>query len=343
MPTKKNIIYDDISLDDFDKKFNSYQTIEERFDFLCFYVLSHGLNGRDEEVSLPKLINHARLAFVESAVRVKAEYEFFNSKKVEDDVIDPYHSANNSKKEELYGKFISDPAKFLKTYVKDIANTVSVSKNNKDFEKINNWKKNVDRLAREFQYDNIMADSIREAEKDEISKKLTKKICDKSMNKDNATLNEVVAANKGGFFENLFGTTSEEYKQLIGALYAFNNTNSVAYGNTFPLARFARAYLHHKIPSFKLNGNDLPKKEDIEKLSGTSRKRVELAVNVLSEVYAQKKIEDYEEAYEELDLYDVEQNDFQKDLFKNVTDNLESFDDFTNDINENEVNINELN
>ena len=58
--------------------------------------------------------------------------------------------------------------------------------------------------------------------------------------------NEIKEANKGGFFERFFRTTSREYNSFIKALGEFNDYNSKNFGNKKHLRDCAMAYFNHK-------------------------------------------------------------------------------------------------
>ncbi len=98
--------------------------------------------------------------------------------------------------------------------------------------------------------------------------------------KDKVTL--ALKDNKGGYFESLFGTTSNEYKEFSRRLTTVAKKGPDG-GDLAGLRKSAFAYLKHKLPkAFSTNGNkhaiDV---EKIKNLDKTSKGRVRLCLNVL--------------------------------------------------------------
>ena len=114
---------------------------------------------------------------------------------------------------------------------------------------------------------------------------------------------------KGGFFERMFRTTSEEYRVFKATLLAFNDEDSKGYGDIDNLEGATRAYLYHKLPNFK-ETDELPKDEDIRNLSGTSKRRVELCINVLKAVQEQRRQDEMSSAFKNMNLFsDIKDQD----------------------------------
>lgn len=89
---------------------------------------------------------------------------------------------------------------------------------------------------------------------------------------DRMNLKEIVARHQGGFFENLFGTTSKEFKDVMAQVDNFYDENSEEYHDTDALARVGQAYLSHKgVKTF----------DDIMRLSGTSKRRALLCYSLV--------------------------------------------------------------
>ncbi len=97
---------------------------------------------------------------------------------------------------------------------------------------------------------------------------------------------EVLNDNKGGFFENLFGTTSKEYKEFSRRLNLINKDNAEK-GDLYGLRKSAFDYLKHKFPNdFKVNGNEYTFDETkIAKLDKTGQGRALLCLNVIKNTY----------------------------------------------------------
>jgi len=88
-------------------------------------------------------------------------------------------------------------------------------------------------------------------------------------------IEDALAENKGGFFERFFRTTSREYKRFERLLEQRKNGE----GSREDLKNAAVAYLVHKIPGY--DGNGRPQLEDIERLTGTAKKRAMLCYKTL--------------------------------------------------------------
>ena len=89
---------------------------------------------------------------------------------------------------------------------------------------------------------------------------------------DRMNLKEIVARHQGGFFENLFGTTSKEFKDVMAQIDNFYDDNSEECHDTDALARVGQAYLTYKgVKTF----------EDIMRLTGTSRRRALLCYSLV--------------------------------------------------------------
>ena len=89
-------------------------------------------------------------------------------------------------------------------------------------------------------------------------------------------IEDALAENKGGFFERLFRTTSREYKRFERLLEQRKNGE----GSREELKNAAVAYLVRKIPGYE--GNGRPQLEDIERLSGTAKKKAMLCYKTLA-------------------------------------------------------------
>ena len=97
----------------------------------------------------------------------------------------------------------------------------------------------------------------------------------------NSTIKEVLENNKGGFFENLFGTTSQEFKDFAKALSEMIK-DGPGKGDLDGLRRLAEIYISHKIeydPFIK--GYD---EQEINELDSTGRGRVRLCLSVIEAI-----------------------------------------------------------
>ena len=101
-------------------------------------------------------------------------------------------------------------------------------------------------------------------------------------NYNNLKITEALEKNKGGFFENFFGTTSKEFKAFSRALEDMVNEGP-GNGDYDGLKKVTQDYLAHKLKHYDvfLNGYD---DREIAKLDSTSRGRVELCLSVLQSI-----------------------------------------------------------
>ena len=283
--------YENISKENFDKLFDACETLNEKFEFLNNYLLSYGIDEVDEReptnvVNLldnpaEDFIHHAREKFVASVLKEKEKYNEANVKQLGNEIVNPNEKAD-SEAQIAMQQFILNPAKYLSGYArfrgKELENDGESHFKNKD--DLKRYQNNLKYVARQYY-------SINKIFNTNEKKRHVKDVLEnsqKACNMDStATCDDIVRHNKGGIFENLFNTTSKEYKEFVKAYKEFNDENSLKYGDDAELDKAARAYVRHKIPGFQLP-NELPKKEDIERFSGTSRARLEFCLGVLQSI-----------------------------------------------------------
>ena len=137
---------------------------------------------------------------------------------------------------------------------------------------------------------------------------------------EDKNVDEILASHKGGFFENLFGTTSEEYKYFSKAFKDFL-TDTPDKGNIRRLRQCALNYLDHKLPSFKMYNQEFDQR-DINKLDSTGKGRVKLCLDTIAALDKACDAMD-----EELDLNDQKEIkivDIQADFQNLVKDDVEN-------------------
>lgn len=214
---------------------------------------------------------------------------------------------------------------------------------NIDFEKlINNQKRFKDIILREkATYDNYSKNKIDEwhIRQDTNSKRFENMFKDKM---NNVVIPQAIQNNKGGFFENLFGTTSKEYKEFSKSLVKMIEEGSEK-GDLDGLRDKTEAYLSHKFKDYDPLTNNI-KEEDIAKLDSTSQGRVRLCLAVLDSIDYAKKAE-----YRDLNPYDDKMG---IDIFSEITKLNNKFEDLDNfqknlkndsEIDKNNIIDNELN
>lgn len=168
------------------------------------------------------------------------------------------------------------------------------------------------------------------------------------------TIPDALKNNKGGFFENLFGTTSKEYKEFAKGLENMFK-DGPGKGDLDGLKKLAENYLVHKLKSGYVpftNGYD---ERQIAKLDSTSRGRVELCLSVIQAINEANKsviarldpeefIEPDLDAPEAHDEY-WKSGQFEKDLnaFRNNLKNDSEIEQANEKLNEEEINTNSNN
>lgn len=268
------------------------------------YILKYGMHNDYTKCDIKELIFNARNEVAKSVARKQLQK-------------DPKDLANmqsgNAEDNEEVRQFLADPLKYMAGKIKDEFYVDMIHYDDPRMDPKEKEQHRIDyfisakRLAFDFTSENFI-NAYREYEKNAkknqlfvtaLSAKLAindstnekkrhvKDVLEnsqKACNMDStATCDDIVRHNKGGIFENLFNTTSKEYKEFVKAYKEFNDENSLKYGNDAELDKAARAYIRHKIPGFQLP-NELPKKEDIERFSGTSRGRLEFCLGVLQSI-----------------------------------------------------------
>jgi len=316
MKELKDLIYKNISLSDFDQRFDSIDGIEEKFSFMNNYILSHGIGQRNSngydvvDFALEDIVAHARIRFVEAIVKEREDYELKNKVNLPRNIFDP-----NDKKglQKTYASFISEPMVYIQKNAEHRKGQIKIDEDDPNKDEIEYYKMNLSRVIIHSK-DVIDFDDYGN---DYAIKDFNHKLGKELYNNKNLNFQDFLSHNKGGFFERLFRTTSNEYREFEETYKAFNDKTNPAYGDLDHLEAVTRNYLHYKIPNFK-SGDELPKQEDINRLSGTSRKRVESLVAVLKNIKHERKLSDIlDQAEEKLN----DQAQFQNDLDKNLDEN----------------------
>ena len=85
------------------------------------------------------------------------------------------------------------------------------------------------------------------------------------------TIAEIIEANKGGYFEQKFDSSSKEYKALIASVEAATDPESITYGDLSGVKVYAQKYVDHK----------LPEGANFDKLSENEKRRVEFCHTII--------------------------------------------------------------
>ncbi len=99
---------------------------------------------------------------------------------------------------------------------------------------------------------------------------------------NNTNINDALQNNKGGFFENLFKTTSKEYKEFSDGLSKMIEEGPQK-GDLDGLNDKAEAYLNHKFKNTDVDIEHITE-ADIARLDSTSRGRVRLCLAVIASI-----------------------------------------------------------
>ena len=99
---------------------------------------------------------------------------------------------------------------------------------------------------------------------------------------NNRRIEDVLSANKGGFFERLFKTTSDEYKKFSAALNDIKK-DGVTNGDVDGLKTLAQNYLSHKLKDYDPFTNEFDERQ-LENLDATGKGRVRLCLSVIDAI-----------------------------------------------------------
>ena len=340
MKSIKNKIYHNISIRDFDEKFNSFKTVSQKFEFLNDYILSYGMDNnplnKDESIEvdfpLEYLVSHACARFCEAVYEARTNYEKKSKNPLPKNVIDPLDKsqANHDKQK----AFILNPLEYTLNNMISIRDNLDLKKTDPEYKELGFWNMNLNR--------NILnaraVHNFEECDSEYGIKDFNKRVGEKVYNNPFLDSTSLINLNKGGFFERFFRTTSYEYNNFVETYKAFNDKNSEGYGNINNLEAAARVYLYHKIPNFGPE-DKYPNDRDIQRLSGTARKRVDALVGIL------KTIEDERKMLSIVENAEQEENNqelFHSDLDISLNESMEFQNDHNEIDNQNIIDVKEI-
>ena len=341
MPIKDfDINYNDIELKDYYKNIQWEKDLDLKIDLIAKEVLAYGFNGKKADISLEEMIYFSKFQFIEGAFETRLLYriKLEDEQKVDNvevplDLINPNNNHEEYKEKEKM--FIKNPIFVLKQYAIEEANK-EIDENNEEEVK---WKDHCSKMVKTL---TDLDATYKEKEKSAKVRATTFLISKNRYYGETKTFGDILNKNNGGFFERLFNTTSNEYKNFKNAFKAYNDEKNPNFGNKKALKDAAFAYIKHKCPNAKedegINYNLL------ENVKGTSLKRVELCYSVLKELSDQEANEAYDKEISNLEsknqLDEKEQQKFQNDLEKTeekVINNDLIDDDSKNLIEDNEI------
>lgn len=292
-----NIKY--VSMKDYLKKVESYESIEDKMKYTTRYLLSH---GGHEDFSLEEAIQIARYNISKDLVKEE--------------------NKDNLKA----NMFISNPVQYIKNEATKLSQALDKNPNNQNYNLLSSSQYIANYLNEADMERNL--NRVTESKSFGVRYNLINKMGGRK------ELTENYNKTKPGFFARLFNTTSKEWKSLDKIYKDFNNPENENYGNKDALKNAAVAYLKHKFPSYVEGDNYLDSDSRIAILKGeTVAAKTKFALNIIASVNEQKQSDKsfsdaleeaknknvtYEDIQNENKLNELEQDDFQKDLENSI-------------------------
>ena len=315
MPKREIEIFEDLSFEDLRYALDRVDDVDAKLDYLTNYIMSYGMDGRNENVRFEDLITFSRNEYIRNINEAKNLYcaKNFISNPLPATVINPNGYKKNPEYEQMEKDFLRDPITYLRNYAAKMANFEPKNENEQKYK--NNCQRllaNLNELDPQVDYNERFASRL-------MIYRLNRNII-----KDRPYSAEelLVDDKRGGFFERLFNTTSEEYRAFEATFRAFNDPDSPSYNNLDNLEASTNAYLHHKLPN--LNDGEIPNYEEYQNMSRTSKKRIMFCCDVLQAIKEQRKAKEDLNIYKEdnTNIVQKSQSDFQEELNKNLNDNM---------------------
>ena len=313
--------FENVSIEDFDRRYDSIEETENKFNFLITYLLSHGMNNnQQQDLSFDKLLHHAKQKFAKSVLADRERFEELHNTKVMGGNLNP--ERKEMENEFMQEAFLKDPINVVRASAKDVVNNLKkYSDPENDPKMMKKWQDNCFRLAKNLKDRN---NAFREYEKRETANDITDIITSSFMINEKVTMDQIFEKNKGGFFERMFNTTSPEYNNLVAATKRFNDPEDALHGNTDNLEAATRGYLKHKFPDLK--DDELPTPEQIARLSGAGKGRCQFCLNVLDAIKKHKESTDLQAEFKFANTENIDamandgddQIDFQKQVYNDV-------------------------
>lgn len=293
-----------VSMSDYYKNVNQYNTIEDKMKYTTRYLLNH--KGH-EDYSLVEAIHIARQAIGNSLEK------------------------SNEKDNLEANMFVANPIEYIRKEAVKLASEIDQEENT---------LKKEDDLKASCQYIGSFSSKANMVQKlshlcDDRAFPLKAQFVIKCGGRK--ALENIKNDTKPGFFSRLFGTTSKEWKNLESAYNEFSKRGSRTYGDKTIIKNASIDYLKHKFPNYQ-ESQEITK-EMIDRLDKTSKAKTIFALNLLNSVKDQQEIDrNYTQAlaratdknvlYEDIvearknKVIDLDQNDFQNDLQKETEENI---------------------
>ena len=284
-----------VSMADFVKRIDEIESIDDKRRFAAKYLARHGMGG-NPDYTLAESVHIAKMKIGEASAKAKkdfyekmdeedldpADYYIGDNDESEDrpEVVNPY--AEDYKEDFANEYFMGHASEYFKNSTRELADAAPPENRN-----IIGATDEMDKyLAQVDEFNPTLETEILKLDDKPNAFEVRFRI-DQKLGKPGA-LNELYNKTKPSFGASFFRTTSRASKNLDTAYKAFNNPNHAMYGDLATIEKAGIEYLEHKFPGWK-RGMELPSEEDINKLSGTSKERALLSVNLINAAREQKE------------------------------------------------------
>lgn len=281
-----------VSMVDFMKRIDEIESIDDKRRFAAQYLVRHGIDTNNPDYSLAEATHIAKMKIAEASV--KAKEKFYDEEDAADyyigdvdgddrkEVVNPY--AEDYENDVANEYFMGHASDYLNHLANDLADAEAPTNENDIEERrpMDEYLSSAARFTPELDKDIIKLDAKPNA--------LDVKIRIETKMGKSGALAELYSKTKPSLGASFFRTTSLASKNLDAAYKAFNNPNHAMYGDLATIEKAGIEYLEHKFPNWK-RGMPLPSEEQINRLSGTSKARALLSVNLINAAKEQKGID----------------------------------------------------
>lgn len=281
-----------VSMIDFMKRIDEIESIDDKRRFAAQYLVRHGIDTNNPDYSLAEATHIAKMKIAEASVEAKEK--FYDEEDAADyyigdvdgddrkEVVNPY--AEDYENDVANEYFMGHASDYLNHLANDLADAEAPANEN-DLEErrpMDEYLSSAARFTPELDKEIIKLDAKPNAldVKIRIETKLGK----------SGALAELYNKTKPSLGASFFRTTSLASKNLDAAYKAFNNPNHAMYGDLATIEKAGFEYLEHKFPGWK-RGMELPSEEQINRLSGTSKARALLSVNLINAAKEQRGVD----------------------------------------------------
>ena len=281
-----------VSMVDFMKRIDEIESIDDKRRFAAQYLVRHGIDTNNPDYTLAEATHIAKMKIAEASVKAKEKFydeedaaEYYIGDVDGDDrkeVVNPY--AEDYENDVANEYFMGHASDYLNHLANDLADAEAPTNENDIEERrpMDEYLSSAARFTPELDKDIIKLDAKPNA--------LDVKIRIETKLGRSGALAELYNKTKPSLGASFFRTTSLASKNLDTAYKAFNNPNHAMYGDLATIEKAGFEYLEHKFPGWK-RGMPLPSEEQINRLSGTSKARALLSVNLINAAKEQKGID----------------------------------------------------